>query len=136
MIYQLQQYLETEFPNEKIFANLTGKISPELVLPDRIILLIETTSTIEPRTGFSNKGIQVMVRDIDSVKARKLANSIFDFMNDKYSITLTPITVDGDVYPAVEVLQISANADPQSIGYDENGLAEFSINFRILYRRV
>lgn len=135
MIYQLRQDLEDNFPTENIFANLLGKIFPNEIVPDRCVLLQEYGGNPpEPRTGFGNKGLQILTRDISPVKARKLAWDIFNYLNDKFSITLNSVTVDGDVYPDVFILQFSANGEPQSIGYDEGGRAEFTTNYRIIRR--
>ena len=137
MIYQLRQDLENNFPTESIFANMLGKIFPSEIVPDRCVLIQEYGGgQPEPRTGFTNKGLQVISRDIDPVKARKLAYDFYDYLNDKFSITINSVTIDGNIYPAVFILQISANAEPQSIGYDEEGRAEFTTNYRIIYRRL
>jgi hypothetical protein len=136
MIYQLRQDIENNFPGENIFANLINKIDPELILPDRLVQLREETGIVQPRTGYTTKRLQVICRDIDPVKARKLALDIFKYLNDKYSITLPSVTVDGDVYPEVFILQISADAEPQILGEDEEGRPEFTTNFRIIYRRT
>jgi hypothetical protein len=137
MIYQLRQDLEDNFPAESIFANMLGKIFPSETVPDRCVLIQESSSNPpEPRTGFTSKGLQVISRDLDPVKARKLAWDFFEYLNDKFSIILNTVTIDGNVYPSVFILQISANAEPQSIGYDEQGRAEFTTNYRIIYRRL
>jgi hypothetical protein len=135
MIYNIQQYLESNLTNEIIFANTRKKISPNEDIPDRNVLIMESPGTSEAWTGWTAKGMQVITRDIDMPKARKLAWDVFDFLNDKFSITLNAITIDGNIYPAIEILQISANSEPDSIGDDEQGLSEFSTNYRIIYRR-
>jgi hypothetical protein len=136
MIYQLRQYLEDNLPNENIYANLVLNISTDDFIPDRMILLTENPSTIQPRTLWTNKGLQVITRDVDAVKSRKLAWDVMALLDEKFSLTINSVTVDGNVYPAIEISQISANGEPQSIGLDEESRAEFSTNYRILYRRV
>jgi hypothetical protein len=136
LIYQLRQDLENNFPGENIYANIKTKVDPELVLPERLVQLIEGPGLNQPRTGYTTKRLQVLCRDIDPVKARKLAFDIFGYLNDKYSITLLSVTVDGDVYPDVFILQISEDAEPQLLGEDDNGLTEFTTNYRIIYRRA
>lgn len=136
MIYQLRQYLEDNLPNENIFANLVLNVSTDDFVPDRMVLLSENSGIIQPRTLWTNNGLQVTTRDIDAVKARKLAWDVMALLDEKFSLTINSVTVDGNVYPAIEISQISANGEPQSIGEDEEGRAEFSTNYRILYRRI
>ena len=136
MIFQLQQYLEAYFPTESIFSNLAIKVDSAVILPDRLVIISEGPGTTQPRTGYTNKGLHVFTRDIDPVKARKLAYDIFGYLNDTYSLSLSAITVDGDVYPAMDILQISANGDPQSIGFDDEGRAEWTTNYRVIFRRL
>jgi hypothetical protein len=136
MIYQLRQYLEDNLPGENIYANLILNKSTDKFIPARMVLLSENPSTIQPRTLWTNKGLQVITRDKDPVKARKLAWDVMTLLDEKFSITINSVTVDGNVYPAVLISQISANGEPQSIGEDEEGRAEFSTNYRALYRRL
>jgi hypothetical protein len=136
MIYQLRQYLEDNLPNENIYANLMINVSTDDFIPDRMVLLSESPSTTQPRTLWTNKGLQVITRDIDAVKARKLAWDVMALLDEKFSLTINSVAVDGNVYPAIEISQISANGEPQSIGEDEESRAEFTTNYRILYRRI
>jgi hypothetical protein len=135
MIFNLRQYLETNLTGEIIFANTRFKVLPDEDIPDRCILITESPGTLSAWDGWTVKGMQVITRDIDMPKARKLAYDVFDLINDKFSLTINSITIDGNVYPAIETLQISADSEPDSIGDDEQGLAEFSCNYRIIYRR-
>jgi hypothetical protein len=136
MMYQLRQYLEDNLPNENIYANLVLNKDTDKFVPDRIIALYENPSTIQPRTLWTNKGLQVITRDVDAVKSRKLAWDVMALLDEKFSLTINSVTVDGNVYPAIEISQISANGEPQSIGLDEESRPEFTTNYRILYRRV
>lgn len=136
MIYQLRQEIENNFPGENIFSNIKTKIDPDFVLPERLVQLREGAGLNQPITGYTTKRLQVICRDIDPVKARKLAFDIFGYLNDKYSITLSSVIVDGDTYPEVFILQLSADAEPQLLGEDDNGLTEFTTNYRIIYRRT
>jgi hypothetical protein len=135
MIFNIRQYMETNLANETIFANTRIKISPNEDIPDRNILISESPGTLSAYDGWTVKGMQVITRDIDMPKARKLTYDVFDLLNGKFSLTINAITIDGNVYPAIDILQISANSEPDSIGDNENGLAEFSCNYRIIYRR-
>jgi hypothetical protein len=136
MIYNLVQYLKTELPTETIFANLYLKINPAVQLPDRLVLVRETGGTETAWFQFQSRSIQIIARDIDPVKARKLILDINDKINNKFGLILPAVTVDGTVYPAVETAQISINTLPQSVGFDPEGRSEFSVNYRILLKET
>lgn len=130
MIFQIRKYINDNLGVD-IYANQLNEDAGE-----KHILVLETSSILEPLTNTTIKGLQVLVRDIDSAKSRVLAIQVFDLLNNKFGLTLPSITVDGVIYSAVYIDQISANTEPITIGNNENGLAEFSLNFRILYRRL
>lgn len=129
MIFQIRKYIDDSLGIDTYANQLNENIL------EQHILVLETSSTIEPLTNTTVKGLQILVRDIDSAKSRALAFQVFDLLNNKFGLTLPSITIDGVIYSAVYIDQISANTEPISIGNNENGLAEFSLNFRILYRR-
>jgi hypothetical protein len=130
MIYNLREYLETKFPNETFFVNMADESQP-----DRRVIISEIAGQSEAITNWTNKGLQVLTRDVDPVKARLLAFDILDELRNTFDLNLSAVTVDGHLYPAVLISQISDNGEPQPIGEDENGRFEFTTNYRILYRR-
>jgi hypothetical protein len=136
MIYQLANDLRINFPGEIIVPNKKAAISPSYVLPDRLTRLYEYSGKTEPRTRFTVQPLNILCRDIDPAKARKLSYDIFEYLNDKFSVTLSGVTVDGVLYPNIFILQISGNAPPSLLGEDDNGRSEFTTNYRIIYRRT
>lgn len=134
MIYNLVQYLKTKLPTENIFANIWVKVNPNFSLPDRVVLLKEEGGTETGWFQFQNRNVQILARDIDPVKTRKLILSVHDLINNVFGLILPAVTIDGDVYPSVITAQISVNTTPQSLGYDEEGRSEFSANYRILMK--
>jgi len=126
MIYNLIQYLKTNFPAEIIYANYELANSP-----DRIILIKETGGPIVPRVKFASPVIQVMCRDIDTVKARMISYDIYDLINDVYGLVLPAVTIDGETYASIQLAQISANQQPYPFGVDEQGRYVFINNYRI-----
>jgi hypothetical protein len=135
MIYNLCKYLENELTGETIFRNNKVKIAPANQIPDRYILVIESPSTRTPWFGYIEQSMQVITRDIDAPKARKLAYDIHDLLKTRFGLILPADTIDGITYPAFQIAQISSISEPQSIGADENGRFEFSTNYKVIYRR-
>jgi hypothetical protein len=134
MIYNLMQYIENEL-NYNIYINPRDIIYPNNEPLESYIQIIETGGSPDAYIGDTNKTIQILCVDKDSPKARRKAENIFNLLNDRFGLILNAITVDGVYYPSIQISQISANTEPQFIGYNQNKLAEFSINFRILFRR-
>lgn len=128
ILYNLKQYLKNEFPAETIYAG-----SRKDGLSDRTVQIIDNGGTQEPWFEFIAESIQIMVRDVDSPKAYKLAKDIYDKINNRYGLILPANTVGTDVYPEIQTAQISANATPGYIGDDDNGRSEYSTNFRIIF---
>ena len=135
MIYNLVEYLSTEFPAETIYANERKVISPATQVPDRNVLVRETGG-IEKRV-LTDPTFQIICRDKYSVKARELAYSIYNKLQSekkiggRFGLVLPAVTVGGVLYPAVQTYQISSLAIPQTLGEDAEGRAEFSMNFQI-----
>jgi hypothetical protein len=136
MIYQLRDYIAANFPTEIIYANTVKPISPNTDVPIRYAVLTENPGNSQPITDWCNHGLQIITRDVDSPKARELSYAIRDYINNKFSLTLPATTVDGVNFPSVILRQISANALPGFIGENENGYAEWSTNYRILFTEV
>lgn len=133
MIFNLLEYFFNLYPTENIFANAQGKVFPDESVPDRRVLLTETGGGVEANGNFMNPSLQVRCRDIDAVKARKLAYQIYGNLHNHFAITLPAVTVGGDVFPAILINQISANAIPQCLETDNNGRVEWVANYRLYY---
>jgi hypothetical protein len=135
MIYNLFSFLELNLPGERIFINVMDNVFPTGDIPDRAILITETGESegiVIDRNSF-----QIKVRDIDQVRARELAYSVYNTLQStkkiggRFGQFFPSVTVNGKYYKEVQTAQIKALAKPQSLGYDENGRAEFSMNFLI-----
>jgi hypothetical protein len=135
MIYGFCKHLENELPGETVFRNTRVKIAPANQVPDRYILVLEITGTRTPWFGYVEQSMQVITRDISTPKARKLAYDVHEIFRTTIGLILPADTVDGIVYPAFQVAQISSVSEPQSIGADENGRMEFSTNYKVIFVR-
>lgn len=133
MIYNLAKYIETQFPTETIYRNT--KTIQNVQVPDRIIIIMETGGEKTNWFGWRIQTVQIITRDIDTPKAKKLAEDIYNEIHDRYGLVLPDETVDGDLYQGFQANQITAIALPQSLGFDENGRAEFTTNYQIYYRK-
>jgi hypothetical protein len=128
ILYNLKQYLNDEFPTETIYAGSKRDNGT-----DRMIQIIDPGGVPEAWFEFVRESIQIIVRDIDSTKAFKLAKDVYDKINNRFGLILPSNTVGTDVYPEIQTAQISANATPGYIGDDENGRSEYSTNYRVIY---
>jgi len=130
MIYNFVEYLKIELPTEKIFTN-----TKEIQVPERVVFVKENGGDIQPWFGYTQKIIQIITRDIDAVRARELSYSVKNKLHDKFGLILPAVTVNSILYGSIQSAQITAEQEPQSIGYDENGNAEYSTNYKIIFRR-
>lgn len=132
MIYNIMRYLEIFLPNENIYANVFNKRFPNEVIPDRIVSVMEQGGEQTPITKYKISRFQILVRDKNIVSCRELAYIIYNKLHDRYGVILPSITVNGIVYEAIQTAEIKFNNIPQSIGYDEESRAIFSMNFIII----
>jgi hypothetical protein len=131
MIYNLHRYLELKYPAENIFINLVDRIFPTAEVPDRCAVLREA---VAPRTNFLVRtSLQLYTRDVDAAKARALAHIFYEELKERYGLKLPAVNVDGQVFPALQTAQISAEGAPQAVGFDEAGRAEFSTTYTVIW---
>ena len=139
MIYQFVAWLETFFPNETIYSNVRLPIGSAQSIPDRCVLVRETGG--EERRVIDVPTVQVLVRDLSVTAVKRFAQQIYDTIQStagiggRFGQVLPSVTVDGVTYPQIQTAQISSLALPESIGTDQNGRNEFSMNFQIYKRR-
>lgn len=136
MFYNLVQFLRDEFPAENIYSNTRIKLSTKDSVPDRAVCVIDTGGPVKPWIEDVDKSIQVLVRDVDDPKSRKLAWNIFEKLTSRFGLILPAAAVDGTNYPEIQTSQISAIQEPSSLGADESGRIVYTTNYEILYRRV
>lgn len=135
MIYNLVEYLRAEFPAEIIYTNARTPIGIDEEIADRCSLIRETGGPEQPWTGYVEKTAQILSRDKDTPKARKLAWDIYNKIQSIFGLILPAATIDGIVYPAIQTAQMSSIQQPYCLGDDGEGRMEFTTNFKIIYRR-
>lgn len=133
MIYNLCQYLRTEFTTEEIFVNQWGSVFPNTIVPDRAVLLTETGGLPDIQMLGKEPTIQILTRDTDSVKARSLSYLIYNKLHRRFGLKLPSITVGSESFGELETSQITALVIPQCLGQDDNGRVEWSTNYHIIY---
>ena len=137
VIYNLVQYFE-DFSlgtiGDDLFANVRDIMtSPQIA--DEITLFTETGGTESAWFGYIEQMIQMMNRSTDVNRARNLAMDYYLEINNRFGVLLPLVTIGVRTYNDIQIAQISSNSLPQLIGYDENGRAKFTTNFRLIYRR-
>lgn len=136
MIYNLVEYLRLQFPLESFYPNQKYLIETNEIIPDRVVILTEMSGTIQAKTGWTERRVQVYCRDIDAPSARGLATKIYYYINDRNGCDLPQVEVDGIIYPEVTVGQIIADQTPSMINVDSAGRAEFVYNVMIKFTEV
>jgi len=131
LIYNIYAYFKDCFPGEKIFVNMKDFTENIQSIPERYIMITETGATETPWFQFEEFPFQLFFQDIDAPKCRKLAHEFHDAINNKFGLILPSVVVDGVTYLEVVTAQISVITKPQSLGYGENGFAQFSSNYNI-----
>jgi len=135
MIYNLVEHLKTQFANERIYCNARIQVATEDFIPDRCVLVTETGGGETPWFQYVRKTVQILCRDFDIPKTRKLAWDIYSFITSRFGLILPQVVVDGVTYPAIQTAQISAMQEPFCLGADETSRIEFTTNFLIYYVR-
>jgi hypothetical protein len=134
MIYNLAQFLRNNIANTDIFVNEYKIHFPKEQVPDKIILIKEVGGTTTAWYGLIRQLIKVVTRDIDTPKSRELAYEVWNNINNRFGLTLPAVTVDGNTFDSIQILQINSNGIPQSIGEDENGRSQFQTSYEFIYR--
>lgn len=132
MIYNLAQYLRTEFPAEIIYADVKSIITGQESVSDRIVILRDTGGTEQAWTRYTEATVQVVTRDTNNPGARQLAYDILEEITSRFGLILPPIIVGSTTYPAIETAQIKAIQRPYCLGADENGRIEYTTNYQIV----
>lgn len=133
MIFNLVQYLRTEFPTEIIYSDVEQKTSSQESVPDRRIIVSDTGGTEQPWTNYSEPTVQILTRDTNNPAARKLAYDIFYELKSRFGLILPAIIVGTITYPAIETAQIIPIQKPFCLGADENGRIEYTTNYKITF---
>ncbi len=135
MIYNLAQFIRNNIAGVVVYANTRSIEAGQTQVPDRCLLLTETGGPEQPWTGFQVLGAQVVARDVDAPKARKLAWDVHVLLNGRFGLILPAITVDGVTYPQIQTGQVSSVQTPQSLGEDGEGRTEYSTNYQVFKER-
>lgn len=133
MIYNLVQYLRTKFPAEVFYINDRYKTSTQESIPDRNVVVKDTGGTEKPWTRYREQTVQILTRDKSDPLAETLINNIFEELTSRFGEILPAKIVSGVSYPAVQIAQISAIQVPYSLGADEEGRMEWTVNFKFIY---
>ena len=127
MIFNLVEYLNTQLTPLIFTSNGWLKDTPEEALA-----VIENGGSVPAWINRKDFAIQILSRANSKVLARKNANTVFDYLNNRFSGLVIPaVTVEAVVYPAVTTYQILANQIPGYIGSTDANLEMYSVNFRI-----
>ena len=138
MIYNFYKFLKDEFPTENFYPNTKFIKTGNSQVPDRMAILIEQPGETQAWFHLITTSIQVLTRDNDAPGARALAFLIYDKIQDaaEFGKILPAVTVDSVLYPQIQIDQITPFGPPQSLGMNEEKKAEFSTNYKIIYRRL
>jgi hypothetical protein len=133
LIFNLIQYLRTQFPTETIYADVLHLTAGQESVPDRCIVVKDTGGTEQAWTNYSEPTIQILTRDTNNPGARKLAYDIYFKIKSRFGLILPSIAVGGITYPAIETAQIIPIQKPFPLGADKNGRIEYTTNYKITF---
>lgn len=132
MIYNFVKWLKNQNAGLTIYTNTV-----ETPSVDKMVLVKEYGGPERPLLRI--KSIQIICRDVDVVKAKQLADTIYGqiqsstLIGGRFGQILPAVTVGGVVYPSVQIAQMRSIQLPGSIGQDENGRYEISFNFDVYF---
>lgn len=75
---------------------------------------------------------QIISRNEDKTTSYLQANTISNYLDNRFGVVLPAANFDGTVYSAVQTSQISVMTTPQYLGTDDNGKHEFSTNIIVI----
>ena len=127
MIYNLVQYLITQFPSYVFLANGFSQDSAK----DSIML---SESGGEPQHWYSrtNHAVQIISRATIVNIAKKQIDDIYEELKNRFGLTLPQVIIDGNTYEQVRTYQISPVQSPSYLGANEEHLEMFSFNLTIV----
>jgi len=135
VIFNLVQYLRNQFPAEIIYPMEQYILLTNDQVPDRRIVIAETTGT--PEFIINVHGFQIKCRDIDPYNAREMAYEIYNYLHGtdgrkgRWGVELPVVVIGSTTYPALKVAQINASQLPAGMGLDENKRSEYLFNIQI-----
>lgn len=136
MIFNLGQFVKNQFPGETIYTNQKHRILTDEIIADRIVNLQESPGTLNQKTNWTQRRVQVYVRDVDSVTANELIFNLYDYLKDRNGCILPAVTVNSILYPAIHTGQIAAEQTPGYSATDQNGRVEMVFNLIIQFEEV
>lgn len=126
MIYNLINYLATQLTTLTFVANGWSVDS------EKESILVRQTGG-EPKHWYDRTdwSVQIMSRAASSVNAKKNIELVYAKLKNRYGLTLSSVTVNGEVFDAVIAYQISPIQAPSYIGADDVNLEMWSFNVMI-----
>lgn len=135
MILQLAEYLKNKFPNELFYVNQRVKLAIQDIIPDRNVLLTDTSGSEVTWYKWQSATVQVMARDVDQFESADLSEMIFADITSRFGLILPSVIVGTKTFPAIQTGAITAIQTPSNLGNDSEGRIEYVFNILIKYRR-
>ena len=134
MIKELTQYIEdNSYSSLVIGTNLFGGHRPPDA-PDECVVVLETGGLPYPYSGTlrGEASFEILARDKTYFECRDLIWSVFEIFRVKGEITL-PVVISGDDWLIESIVAINR---PQSLGQDDKGLFEMSVNYIAYCKKI
>ena len=128
MIYNFVQYIVNNF---SLITFTADGFMPNSA--DDAISIIDNGGTVDHYTGRSDINVQFLSRSKNKVTARQNIQSIFDFIKNRFGVTLPEATVNGETYPSVKAYAIVPIQAPGYIGADETNYEMYSFNVTVTF---
>jgi hypothetical protein len=134
MIYNLIAFLRAIYTDVTFYVNETRL--DENDLPERYCVIREYDGKDKP--AYEDQYFQVKVHDIDSARAKILAEELYytminsDGRGSRNNLTLPQVYVKSILYPAILISSIQALQKPSFLGIDDNGRAIYDFNLWLI----
>lgn len=127
MIYNLAQYLITNFPLYNFVVNGSAISSAEDVID-----VLDNGGDDSHYIDRQDAAVQIMSRSqVSKTASSVMINDIYNLIKNVFGLTLPAVTVDGVLYPEVKTWRIVPVQRPGYIGSDEVGRFLYSFNVTI-----
>lgn len=127
MIYNLFSWIKDNFTSYEFVVN---GFHPESA--NECIAVTDNGGSLDHYYERTEYTVQILVRTLDNVTGKQRADEIFTFLKNKFHVTLAEVSVNGVVYSAITVAQISPLQTPSALGVDTEGRWLWTFNLLII----
>ena len=127
MIYNFLAYLKANKSSYNYAVNGAHNTTPK-----KATIINETTAVPAKYIDRVDYSLQLIGRAENPVAAKQMLEDIYTITDRYWDVTFPANTVNGVVYPAIKIYQMTPLQKVTWFGYDDNGLAQYLYNLQII----